>query len=590
MQKLNEVGLKSLVIIEDVSDFDKWERLEVENVLEYLINRYQRMPETAKLYKGHIASITEINIRKEHIEKTVNEILKCEETIFFVIYPAGGIAALWIITIAMGAFAIYSYFELKNALPSAQSLENRTFKSPNNDLGERTNAARLNGRIPDVFGRVVSIPDLVMLPFKRFIDNIEYEHSFMIIGKGEYGIENLGTVGSPVWNIKEGDTLVSEIDQNCVTIWGPYTSPNRLSDEPILTIGTMFNRFYHYVNNYIRSNNVDGIVLHAFNEVDPLLYSGDMTLDVGTLVLTQVTPSYDFRSFFKNGNTYTLWLQLQDPNPLNPPLISMIGNTEVSDVSAYSVTLNDVESFSNWATFVSTFAPNLDRLYGFYATTPTSDWFRINTMVDAVYCNIVAPNGLYKDNGTDFIPFPIQVKMEIQRIDLAGNPIGAIDEFTNSLNGSTESDLYRGITMSAALGDPTYVKVRLSRLTNTDTSFAGTVVDEIKWKDLYGCLHLEDDYEDFGNVTSVDVMTKINNQAIVPKERKLNLKVTRKIPLRISGDVFTPLNYETLNAADILCFAALDPKIGNRSISELDVDNIYDTVEEALEMMAFKPT
>lgn len=68
--------------------------------------------------------------------------------------------------------------------------------------------------------------------------------------------------------------------------------------------------------------------------------------------------------------------------------------------------------------------------------------------------------------------------------------------------------------------------------------------------------------------------------ALAIKERKLRIKVTRNIPSRVSGNIFTSTLSPSDNAADILSAVCLDPYIGGRVIDELNVDSIYDTVDE----------
>ena len=69
--------------------------------------------------------------------------------------------------------------------------------------------------------------------------------------------------------------------------------------------------------------------------------------------------------------------------------------------------------------------------------------------------------------------------------------------------------------------------------------------------------------------------------ALAVKERKLNMLVTRKLPLRIAGtsDFTTELS-ATRHAADIISFVCMDRKIGNRPKAQIDFDNIYQTINQ----------
>jgi hypothetical protein len=122
-----------------------------------------------------------------------------------------------------------------------------------------------------------------------------------------------------------------------------------------------------------------------------------------------------------------------------------------------------------------------------------------------------------------------------------------------------------------------YYKIRARRVTPIITT-PGSVVDEIKWRDLYSMGAVTQN--DFGDVTTVHSVTRATGGALVAKSRKLNILVTRKLPQRVSGSTFTTELYATDRADDIISAICLDPFIGNRSAGEIDFDNIYDTVAE----------
>ena len=73
-----------------------------------------------------------------------------------------------------------------------------------------------------------------------------------------------------------------------------------------------------------------------------------------------------------------------------------------------------------------------------------------------------------------------------------------------------------------------YCRVRVKRTTNSDTNFEGTVVDEVKWRDLYAMSPVTQQH--FGDVTTVQSVTYATDGALAVKSRKLNMEVTRKLP------------------------------------------------------------
>lgn len=198
--------------------------------------------------------------------------------------------------------------------------------------------------------------------------------------------------------------------------------------------------------------------------------------------------------------------------------------------------------------------------------------------VDQVFSNFVALNGLYKDDGERQRRFDVVVELELTPVDINDTPTGSAETFQSTVEGSETSRTTRAATQRA---EPTFsgrCSVRARRVTDSDLDFKGTVVDEIKWRDLYAVLDIDQD--DFGNVTTVQSVTYATAGALAVKDRKLNMLVTRKVPVRVSGTTFG-VAMATNRVDDILAAVCLDPYIGGRELSELDLDSIYDTVAEA---------
>ena len=202
-------------------------------------------------------------------------------------------------------------------------------------------------------------------------------------------------------------------------------------------------------------------------------------------------------------------------------------------------------------------------------------WF--NTRLDDCsrwLSNLVAQNGLFKDDGETQIASSVQIEIQIRPIDNTGTPTGATETFTVTLTGDPNE---RSAVGESLLCVPTFIgfaEIRARRITPTDSSFEGTVVDEVKWRDVY--LQKNVEVSDFGNVTTLQLRTIATPSALAVKKRKLNLEVTRKVPRRISRTTFTAPE-ATNYCADILVEMSIDPFIGRRTIGELDLDDIYDT-------------
>ncbi|HCA17215.1 MAG TPA: hypothetical protein DEO64_08795 [Alcaligenes faecalis] len=203
------------------------------------------------------------------------------------------------------------------------------------------------------------------------------------------------------------------------------------------------------------------------------------------------------------------------------------------------------------------------------------------TPISRAICNIVALNGLYADNGQQQYRKDVAVRLEAVPLDAVGNPTASARVFDGVVQGSATSRSTRAATLNVDLGmESLKWQFRMIRTSDSDTSFDGQIVDEVKWRDLFAASQVDQPH--FWDMTTVLASTFATDGALAVKERKLNLLVTRQIPLR-EGDEFTSRLHSTRNAADILCAIALDPRIGNRGMAEIDIDGIYATVAEIID-------
>ena len=199
----------------------------------------------------------------------------------------------------------------------------------------------------------------------------------------------------------------------------------------------------------------------------------------------------------------------------------------------------------------------------------------------ALYANFVASNGLYKDDGTDQIAASIEVMVEVTPIDETDTARGAPETVSVILNGSaTLKETVAYTLYQSFVGFVGRFSIRASRITEADSTFEGQVIDEVRWRDVYSVAPVSDLH--FGNVTTVHSKTYATASALAVKERKLTMLATRKLPARVgeTSEFTDTVLVPTLNAADIFCAICRDLYIGNRSIAEIDVSNIYNTVEQ----------
>lgn len=261
------------------------------------------------------------------------------------------------------------------------------------------------------------------------------------------------------------------------------------------------------------------------------------------------------------------------------------GTYTITSVTADTITLDtpEVEN-SDWIDFWARFFPGM-------STANTSAFISKNGgnwqgpfIVDGeetslLVANFVALGGLFKDNGKKQKAFPITMEVEATPVDSDDDPIGAPQTFSVTIPGNDSGRDQRAATLVCELTVPGRQSVRARRTTPADYSFKGTIVDEVKWQDLYGLAAVNMD--DFGDVTTLHSRNYATEGALAVKERKLTMLATRLVPIRTAGTSFDP-PAGTTYAADIFTAICLDPYIGNRQLAELDLDSIYGAAEEAV--------
>lgn len=192
--------------------------------------------------------------------------------------------------------------------------------------------------------------------------------------------------------------------------------------------------------------------------------------------------------------------------------------------------------------------------------------------------NFIAANGLYKDNGEAQYSADVDIRVEYRRI----MPDGSLGPWTGDnviLRGSSVNRETRASTLRVSTPFAGDCYVRAYRVNPSDVGFDGNVVDEVKWKDLFKLSDIPN--ANFGDVTLIKSQSFATAGALALKERKLNTLVCRKIKEYLGNGQFSldlrPIPY----ASHIIFHMAMDPKIGNRDVSELDLDNIYGTCDLA---------
>lgn len=222
------MSLKKVIIVPDVYDQSTWSEADVEDVLAYIYQQFDVWPENAKIYHNQIAESCDVTPNHpKRINAQIEHIQTLEGTFYVVIEPAWLQILFYAIVAITAAYSLYTVL----TMPKPQA---PVAGSSNNELAQRSNQARLNARIPDIFGKVRSYPDLIAQTYTIYKDGIEIEECLMCIGRGYFQILDM----------RDGDTDVANIAGTSVSVYDPFTS---IVGTPIYQVGEAFTELPKFV-------------------------------------------------------------------------------------------------------------------------------------------------------------------------------------------------------------------------------------------------------------------------------------------------------------------------------------------------------
>lgn len=505
---------------------------------------------------------------------------------------------------------------------------NRTTKSPNNQLGARDNQVRVLERVEEIFGRVKSIPSLMMPTYFKYVNHRQVEYGYYGIGRGYYDVSEL----------RDGDTLLSDFSRASAAVYAPFTSPQH--GTPQLQIGPAIT---DPVLTAQRNEQVDGITLQPLNKLQ-IIGAQTWDLDGATGRITQKTGYPGIGTIAEPGLDMTFTATSGGWTPEQSATFTTAGAEIVSSFLtgvAVGGTFQ-VNDEGTWRQFTVTSKSAADRaevspawMLGSNAYTarrplppvnftaeiqsagemfvvmPTglfssatdvtatavvhngaeSEWTSWMTSdsqtATAAWMNVTAIGGLYRDDGKGQTPITVAYQFEIRRLD--GSDIRVV----NSILTGQGQDM-RAETVEFQLPWVGAFQVRARRTTPYDSGFQGAIVDEIKWSDLYAISRV--DRQHFGNKTTIQTVMYATPRATASRSRQLNCWAFRRLPTyngtswsgafdadgrHVSGTIST-----TARASDIIGAMVTDRRIGNRPISDADMGQIYAT---QLQIEAWRP-
>lgn len=511
------------------------------------------------------------------------------------VVPMGLDPVSWIIIGVSVAVSLAATFLLAPKLPDAGSQP----PSPNNALASRSNKQRLGGRVPDIFGELWSVPDLIAPTYSVYINHKEVEYSYMCVGRGKFEVSRALDDATPI----------NEVVGSGVLVYDPDTG---LNDSPAEVFGEQFDpnqaEFARLAAKRYTSVNGQELSTPEADFKFPISF-GDSAIETGgdksgfdTVFTVKLFNEVTIRKArFAVGNTVNFsgadalesangLTELNDQGEEVPVTYNLNGDYEVTSYSDERVELTKISTDPN------DFQKLIDNNDSTVLKEITAQKFTgvkwqgwhytQNTDHDIALINLVALNGLYLTNKDgDYYPLAVDMELESEIVDVNGNPIAgtlvtqvvAITSPTFDGLGADDDAIRRTAGKTIVIDNPHYeigkrLRFRIAKLTKSRERGDDRTIEEVKIADFYSARIIPASDMPKG-VTTVYSKTLATEGALSIKERKLRLLVERYVT-----DFDTKALKLSKRADDIIYHIATDPKIGNLTDEQIDFEQIRNEI------------
>ncbi|HQZ60258.1 MAG TPA: phage tail protein, partial [Acinetobacter sp.] len=266
--------MKKVIICPDPYNQSTWSTADVDDVSAYLKQQFTIFPKNTRIYHNAVAESNDITPQNE---MDIKHLQSLDGVFYVVIYPSWIQIIYYAIVAIIAAYSIYTILTMPKPELGAAG-------SANNELSNRSNRLRVNGRVPDIFGQVRAYPDLIAVIYSYYLDNIEIEETLMCVGRGSYQIHDC----------RDGDTDVNGIDGVSVSIYDPNVSI--VGTDTIYQVGQPFSNLPLDV---AKSSSINGQTLVKPNDL--LVESSSIYFATGG-VIHRTDGSIDFTDYFSVGD------------------------------------------------------------------------------------------------------------------------------------------------------------------------------------------------------------------------------------------------------------------------------------------------
>lgn len=327
-------------------------------------------------------------------------------------------------------------------------------------------------------------------------------------------------------------------------------------------------------------------------QIDTLLIQDDLN------GLLDLAGRYAVSSILKSGS-FAYEIALVNPVSVNPNWALLTDDNLANSSTLLTSNSNSVDISGNYSNITAVtsdfieleipveYQDEWDKLNGITVDSTTIElrkytdnwlgWFYINSAdIEKLIFNFYFPKGLFSVR-TDGKNAEMHASYDIEYQELEGNtPVGPVLQLDGYLLRQQQSTfgLSESIELPASFAEGVRVRVRK---TSQNTHARSAVYDELKLKSVYACSYLKKLV--YPKVTMVRSETVATDGALSVKERQWNCIATQKLYSYASGERSLS-KQPTSDFADIVTHITLDPLIGRRELSDLDVQGIYATSQE----------
>jgi len=470
--------------------------------------------------------------------------------IYIIQNPLGGIIEIG--TFILAVFAVTALIPLPDIPEGARTPKN----SPNNALTGQTNIARTLERVPEIFGQVISFPDLISPTAFEFIDHIKFQEEYMCIGRGFHDVQNF----------RSGNTLISQIAGSTVEIFQPGEVPttvpktvtsNEVASQTLVApneAGVSIDSAYDVT--YTAVGDTADIDTPIANEWDQFAIGS-------TVIITDMHANTAGTDFNLDGtyivaNNVSDKLTLQAANTVNGNWTNFNGITE---------NLLDVVSGVEVSPRVS--KPSQQLVTGPFIV-PGDDF-------SEVWIDIQAPQGLAAGKELEKTKV-VDMEFLVEEIDEFDVPTGTSFIFPVTVADSTTDPRFFTFKITSVEGIVVGNRYQISGERITDVNTGRRNLEKVQWTRLASIEFIPG--TDRPGTTRARIKTQATDQVASIQERKFNADVTRKVVTwdgtQVVGNIITGVGLvASRRFADCLLDYSLDPVLGARKESQIDIEALF---------------